>query len=140
MSYIYSMPKANNYDAIAVYYDRLSMLVFGRSLRHAQESLLVAVKPGDRILIAGGGAGWILEAIAEKFPQGLEITYIELSEKMIAEAKKKNADNNVVNFIHASILTEPLPAGYYDIVFTAFLFDNFGKEEASHLFTKLHKR
>ncbi|HEY0273126.1 MAG TPA: methyltransferase domain-containing protein, partial [Chitinophaga sp.] len=119
------MPVTNNYDHIAPVYDRLSMLIFGRSLQHAQAFLLRVLQPGQRVLVVGGGSGWILEAMAAQVPEGLHIIYVELSAKMTALARRRQAGRNTVVFINASITTQAWPAGHFDVVFTAFLFDNF---------------
>lgn len=129
----------NNYDKVASFYDRLSFLVFGGALRRAQESLLSVLAPGQKILIAGGGSGWILEAMAARVPEGLHITYVELSANMTALARKKNAGKNDVVFVTDSITTQQLVPEGFDIIFTAFLFDNFLPETGNTLFKKLHE-
>lgn len=126
----------NNYDKIAPYYDRMSRLVFGRAQVNAQLSLLEHIGPGSSILIAGGGTGWILEALAEKHPEGLHITYIEISAAMLDISRKKNYGRNKVEFIHLAIedfTTQQL----YNTIITPFLFDNFSAERAAQTFTLL---
>ena len=127
----------SNYDHIAGFYDRLSRLVFGSSIVRAQVCLLPFIPAGARILIIGGGTGWILEEIAALHPQGLTIDYIESSAKMIAISQKRNRQKNSVQFIHQPIedyvLTTP-----YDVIITPFLFDNFPKDKIAYIFEKLH--
>ena len=127
---------ATNYDNIAGTYDFLSRLIFGRQIIDAQVSLLKYVPADSSILIAGGGTGWILERLAAVHAQGLEIDYIESSERMIALSQKRNFKNNVVNFIHRPI-EDLITEKKYDIVITPFLFDNFRKEKLEFVFTKL---
>ena len=92
----------NNYDRIARYYDTLSRLVFFRSQIKAQTDQLQVIPPGSRILIVGGGTGWILEEIAKVQASGLSITYVEISEEMLRLSKERGVKDIEVIFIHAS--------------------------------------
>lgn len=112
-----------NYDIIAPIYDRFNRLVLGRAPKEAQLYLLAAIAPGSRILIAGGGTGWILEEISKLHRSGLIITYIDASPKMMALANKRNLGNNKVNFITSPIETAAI-TGQYAVALTPFLFDN----------------
>lgn len=133
------MPAApNNYDKVAAFYDRLSLLIFGGALRRAQKFLLSVLHPGQRVLIVGGGSGWILEAMAARVPEGLHITYIEISANMTALAREKQVGKNEVVFINDSITTQQLAPEGFDLVFTAFLFDNFPPAAGTALFAQLH--
>lgn len=107
--------------------------MYGSTLRKAQQCLLPAIPAGACILIAGGGSGWILEAIAQIHPAGLTITYIDASARMISLARQRNAGNNQVTFITARV-EDSLAAGNYDVVITPFLFDNFTEETMQKVF------
>ncbi len=128
--------EVSNYDIIAPFYDSLSRIIFGNKLKKSQLYLIEQIQPGTSILIVGGGAGWILEAVASHCDQGLSITYIDSSATMIALAKRRDAGNNVVNFITAKVENIPLPEKY-DYVFTAFLFDNFKQDLCGRIFYKI---
>lgn len=124
----------NNYDRVASLYDRLSRLVFHRSQVDAQVSLLPYIPAGSQVLIVGGGTGWILEQLP---PQGLQVTYVEISANMIALSKKRNLHQNNVVFIHLPI--ESFVAEHdFDVILTPFLFDNFAPERAVPVFNQLH--
>lgn len=127
----------NNYDAVATWYDRLSRLVFGRVQVVAQTVLLPYVTAGSRILIVGGGSGWILEELAKIHPSGLSIIYVEISANMLALSRQRNAGENEVQFVQQAI-EDYQPAGTFDVVFTAFLFDNFTEEKVQTVFSLLH--
>lgn len=127
----------NNYDRIAANYDRLSRLIFGKSIVRAQQSLLPLITPPARVLIVGGGTGWILEEMARVFPSGLTIDYVEISSNMLDLARKRDFKNNQVTFVHAGIEDYTAPAAY-KVVITPFLFDNFGRERAQVVFKKLN--
>ncbi|HXD76559.1 MAG TPA: class I SAM-dependent methyltransferase, partial [Puia sp.] len=89
---------ANNYDPIAAVYDRIHHLFYGQSEVNAQVELLDHVRAGDRLLIVGGGTGWILEKIAGIYPEGLTIVYVESSQKMMERSKKRDWGGNKVEF------------------------------------------
>ena len=129
----------NNYDRIAGNYDWLSRLIFGRNLILSQTCLLQHIPARSNILIVGGGTGWILNEIAKIHPSGLTITYVEISEKMTQLAKKCNAGNNEIVFVNDAIENFET-SEQYDIIFTAFLFDNFGQEKAKQVFTRLSEK
>lgn len=128
----------NNYDRIARIYDRLSRMVFGKAIVRAQQSLLPLIKPGARILIAGGGTGWILKEIANIHPAGLTIDYVEISSNMLELAQKQDFKGNKVTFVHSAI-EDYLAPSTYDVVMTPFLFDNFSQDRAQAVFDKMHK-
>lgn len=126
----------NNYDRIASNYDRLSRLIFGKSIVRAQRSLLTFIPAHARVLIVGGGTGWILEEIARIRPSGLTIDYVEISSNMLDLAKKRDFKTNRVSFIHSAI-EDFVPEAAYEVVMTPFLFDNFNHDRAEGVFQKL---
>ena len=128
----------NNYNSIANIYDVLSRIVFGKSIMKAQIFLLKYIPENSRVLIVGGGTGWILSELSKMYEKEIEITYVEKSAKMIALSKQKNIQHNSVEFINAGI--EEFPTGKkFDIIFTAFLFDNFLPEKIEFVFSKLNQ-
>jgi len=128
----------NNYDPIAPYYDVLSRLVYFRAQLKAQTDQLPYIPANSSILIAGGGTGWILEEIARIHPSGLNISYVEISGEMLRLSKKRDVKQNTVTYIHAA--AEDLEISItYDVVITAFLFDNFSKNKVSFVFQKFHR-
>lgn len=128
---------AANYNNSAWFYDRLSQLVYGRALINAQVYLLQFIKPGSKILIVGGGTGWILDEITKLHPSDIQITYAEVATNMITLSKKRNTGNNSVIFINDAIENIPLSADF-DIVITPFLFDNFTDQTLQKVFTHIH--
>ena len=125
-----------NYNNSAWFYDFLTGLVFGRTLFRAQVYLLNNIRPGNKILIAGGGTGKILEAITGIYKAGLKITYVDVAEKMIAASKKRNTRENEVIFINAAIENIRSPDNF-DIVITPFLLDNFTEENLQKIFARI---
>lgn len=127
----------NNYDKIAKYYDFLSRLLFFKAQVNSQKDQLSHIPVKSSILIAGGGTGWILEELSNLVDQGLSITYIEISAQMISLAKKRNIKNNQIEFINIAI--ENYNSDHqYDVIQTAFLFDNFKKDRTNLAFHKLN--
>lgn len=128
-----------NFDTVARPYDFISRLVFGDALVRAQVSLLPQILPGSRILIVGGGTGWILEEVSKIHPSGLEIIYVESSSKMIEISTKRNFKNNNVVFITAPVedYQTEIP---FDIIITPFFFDLFKKDKIEFLFSSLNEK
>lgn len=126
----------NNYDRIARYYDRLSRLVFFKSQLNAQIHQLRYLPAKGRILIVGGGTGWILEEIAKVVPEGLHLVYVEISAKMMALSKERSVGGNTIDFINLGIEDFSTDQSF-DVICTPFLFDNFGEERAAAIFHHL---
>lgn len=128
---------AANYNNSAWFYDRLSRIVYGKALINAQVYLLGFIPPKSKILIAGGGTGWILEELAKIHPAGLNITYVEISANMTALSQKRQTGQNEVTFINDAVEHVKLAADF-DVVITPFLFDNFVDETVDSVFHHLH--
>jgi ubiquinone/menaquinone biosynthesis C-methylase UbiE len=128
---------AANYDNSAWFYDRLSRVVYGGALIRSQVYLLHYIPSNAHVLIAGGGTGWLLEEIAKIHPSGLTITYVEISAKMMALSRKRNARNNKVIYINEPVehLAGETP---YDVIITPFLFDNFTEQTLQEVFAHIH--
>lgn len=127
----------NNYDKLAWIYDPLSRLVFFKSQVNAQISLLPFINANSKILIAGGGTGWILESIGNIHTSGLSITYVELSKKMMTLSQKRNYKNNQVLFVQQA-MEDYILTDMYDVIITAFFFDNFKETKAKSIFYQLN--
>ncbi|NCD71585.1 class I SAM-dependent methyltransferase [Mucilaginibacter agri] len=128
---------ASNYDNTAWFYDPLSRMVFGRSLIKSQTSLLKYIPAKANILIVGGGTGWLLDEITKVHPDGLDVTYVEISAKMMALSKNRNLGNNNVTFINRAIEDVKF-LRQFDVIFTPFLFDNFTAENLHRIFNHIH--
>jgi ubiquinone/menaquinone biosynthesis C-methylase UbiE len=125
-----------NYDKIASVYDLIRRVVFGNSIVNAQVCLLKYAPAYSRILIVGGGTGWIIEEITAIHSEGVIIDYVESSAKMIALSEKRNYAANKVNFIKQPI-EDYTTTEKYDVVLTPFLFDNFSIDKIQIIVTKL---
>jgi len=127
----------NNYDHAASFYDRLAQLIFGSTIRKSQFSLLHYNFSNSKIIIVGGGTGAILEELGKLKTDPLTITFIEISEKMLRKAKKKNAGCHKVKYIHSDV-EHFTTNDSFDIIITPFLFDNFTADKAKQVFNHLN--
>jgi cyclopropane fatty-acyl-phospholipid synthase-like methyltransferase len=129
----------DNYNNIAFIYDRLNRLIFGKAQIKAQTALLPYIKNGDRLLIVGGGTGWILEEIANIHPAGLEIDFIDSSERMLSQSKKRYFGLNKITFIHQAVEETELKHDY-NVIISGFFFDNFMLRKAESIFMLLDSK
>src|SRR5271170_2803408 len=127
---------AANFNNSAWFYDKFSGLVYGRALINAQVYLLQYIPANANILIVGGGTGWILEEITKIHPSGLNITYVEIAEKMMTPSRKRNVGGNKVTFLNEPI-EDVKDELIYDTVITPFLFDNFTEQTLQNVFSSI---
>lgn len=123
-----------SYDKIAKQYDFLSRLVFFKSQVKAQTEQLGYIKHCKKLLIVGGGTGWILKDL-NAITQPIAIVFVEASIEMIALAKKVDT-HHAVEFIHQDIETYQTDQ-VFDAVLTPFLFDNFDWAKAEKVFAHI---
>ena len=129
--------KSNDFDRIAFAYDRLTKLVFGRSIIDSQKFFLNRIPERSTILILGGGTGWILTELF-KIRNDVTVCYIEASEKMIMIAKEKSANDDRVQFIHGTEID--IPSDHkFDCVITNFYLDLFTNESLHVASSKIKK-
>jgi len=133
------MKKKTNYDLIAPFYDSISSFVYSNNLRKAQISQLKLVKDNSSILIAGGGTGWILEVISALNLKNIRIMYVEYSAKMIEISKARKFNFSEIQFIQSDIEFYQGEL-IFDVIITAFLFDNFKETKAISVFTNLDQQ
>ncbi len=124
----------NGFDNVATFYDRLAKMVYGKSIVESQKYFLDRIQDHSKILILGGGTGWILEEIF-KVKSNVEVWYIEASMKMISLAKEKMNDSRV-KFIHGtenSIPQEP----QFNLIITNFYLDLFSDNSVKPVLRKI---
>ncbi len=113
------------FDKIAPFYDGLSFLIFGNLLLKAQLEFISLSRPPCKILIVGGGTGKLLEEICKRYPEGLDIHYLDFSIKMIEKGKRKNIYKNRVCFEVENIANFKSSTESYDVILTPFFMDCF---------------
>jgi ubiquinone/menaquinone biosynthesis C-methylase UbiE len=111
---------------LAPIYDSLARLVIGKGIRSSQLHFLHHLIQKQKLLILGGGTGWILPFIFEINPM-LHIDYIELSPKMLDKAKLNAKQNQNIRFIEGT--ERSVQNEKYDCVLTNFYLDLFSDEE-----------
>ncbi len=116
-----------SFDLVTKFYDRLAILVFGKTWLRIQAEPAEKLDQHRHILIVGGGTGAILPHLSDQ----CEVTYVELSKKMIQKAKRRKYPDKT-NFIHADFLTWNTALTYEAILMPFFLdcFDEQGLEKA----------
>ncbi len=129
--------RKNNYDKLAPFYDFVSHSVYGQALVKAQRSVLSFVEDGKKMLIVGGGTGWILDEIEKLNKKNIAVTYLEASPKMITLARKKKV-SFPVEFVCA-YAEDLYSERTWDIIMTPFFFDNFSLEKCLFILDKLDK-
>jgi tRNA (cmo5U34)-methyltransferase len=113
----------NRYDKFAAWYDDLARFVFGKDIVNCQVDLLPSTDAPMRVLILGGGTGWILEHVFLRMPKA-HVTFVEASRAMIERAKRRLNNPSRVTFIHAAH-DAPGATRNYEVVITNFFIDQF---------------
>ncbi|MCE7996541.1 MAG: class I SAM-dependent methyltransferase [Roseivirga sp.] len=132
------MARKGGFDAVAPLYDTLSYVVFGNALKRAQLAFLEHLPTTGRALVIGGGTGWILKEVVKRRP-GLQVDYVEASEKMLALSRRKVAsDNHQVNFIHGT--EKSVPSSDYDCIITNFFLDVFSENSLKRVMSLLREK
>jgi tRNA (cmo5U34)-methyltransferase len=128
--------KLNGFNQIAPFYDALAKIVYGKSVIHAQLHFLNSIEDGSRVLILGGGTGWILKELLSLRP-GCEVYYVEASDKMISLSKAKIQSHHRVHFIHGTEESIPTPL-QVDVVITNFYLDVFSIQQLQVVASKIN--
>jgi tRNA (cmo5U34)-methyltransferase len=126
----------NNFDSVAKIYDVLNKCVFGKSMVDAQVFFLPEVPEHAKVLILGGGTGWLLKELVKRNAT-CEIWYIEASSTML-ELSKKGTSNakQRIHYIHGTQSSIPQNISY-DIVITNFFLDLFSERSCEEVIKKI---
>jgi len=126
--------RLNRFNWIAPYYDRITSLIFGKSIGNAQTIHLKVIPNDAKVLVLGGGSGkWMLELVRQN--RTCKIWYIDASSKMIDQAKSNFKNFDQVVFIHGT--ENDIPTMLYDVVITHFFLDMFTNRELRNLINQL---
>ena len=117
-----------NYDRIAGFYDALAGLIFGTALRQAQRAALLAgLPPGaPRVLILGGGTGWVLTEVLRQRPAA-RVLYLEASARMLARTRRYQPAFDQKDQVEFRLGTEQnlRPGEQFNAIITFFVLDCF---------------
>jgi tRNA (cmo5U34)-methyltransferase len=116
-----SVHPVNGFDRLAPFYDRLAQMLYGSAIRNAQIRFLSAIPQRSRVLILGGGTGWILQELFS-FRPDCEVWYIESSAKMLDMARRRSPGRRI-HFMLCTTLE--IPAQAFDVIMTFFFLDLF---------------
>lgn len=113
---------ARVYDFLAKFYDLWSALTEAKARRRALE--LAEIEDGQNILEAAVGTGTAFRVLVEKNSTGFNCG-IDISQKMLKQAKAKLADVNRDNYElkEASAADLPYADGKFDLLFNTYMFD-----------------
>ncbi|GAA4304444.1 class I SAM-dependent methyltransferase [Nibribacter koreensis] len=130
-----------DFNLIAPVYDGLAQLVYGKAQQRAQQHFLSSIPQGARVLVVGGGTGWILTELLRTV-QPAHILYVEASEKMLGKARARwhQGPNSASNLVEFRLGTEAdlLPQEKFHVVMTPFVLDLFSTPEARQMMQKLN--
>jgi tRNA (cmo5U34)-methyltransferase len=125
-----------DFGRVARVYDGLASLVFGRAQRQAQLAALRAglplAGPAPRVLVLGGGPGWVLTELLRQCPTA-QVLYLETSAAMLAQAQARLARRTPekrpqVEFRQGSE-RDLHPQEQFDALVTFFVLDCFTLED-----------
>ena len=125
-----------NYGRLSGIYHWLERLSFGGALLRARLMHLDRVVPVRRALLVGEGNGSFLLPFVRKFPQAY-VTVLDESREMLAVARERlrSAGHSTerVELVEADVMTVAWPQQNYDLVVTAFFFDNFEQDQVDQM-------
>lgn len=133
----------SGFHRVAPFYDRLARLVYGDALEQAQLSVLPHLPRQGRVLVIGGGSGWILEQLLITGKQ-LDILYVDAAPAMLQRARHRFECFRQPNSCSVSFRlgTEKVlqPHEQFEAVITPFLLDLFPPPRLQQLMKKLTAR
>lgn len=116
---------SRGYSQLAPLYDILAKAFIGQRIQESQLNFLHHLATKRKLLLLGGGTGWILPAI-ERVNPVLEIHYVDASPGMISRARKNAA---LLNIRWICGTEADIPDRDYDCVMTNFYLDHFENSE-----------
>lgn len=115
------------FDKAAEQFDDDSISVYNMCRKDYPDILKeIDSEPWQSVLDAGCGTGAVLYLLHEKYPDK-SYTGIDLSEKMIETAKKKNMDG--VTLIHGDCEELPFERGSFDVVICSQSFHHYTRPQ-----------
>jgi demethylmenaquinone methyltransferase/2-methoxy-6-polyprenyl-1,4-benzoquinol methylase len=112
---------------VASIYETLAACYSGGQIAAAKRAQLAEMRPGDRVLYVGVGAG---EDAAEAARLGVRLTCLDLSSAMLARLEARLGPDTQAEIICGNAFNHDR-AGYYDVVTANFLL-NCLSEAAMH--------
>lgn len=139
-----SASPAADFGPVAWFYDALAGLVFGGALRRAQRATLAAglpPGPAPRVLVLGGGAGWVLSELWRQRPQA-QVLYLEASAAMLARTRARlrrhPAPAGATLELRQGTEASLRPGEQFDALATFFVLDCFTEAALPEALARLH--
>ncbi|MGI4871053.1 MAG: class I SAM-dependent methyltransferase [Janthinobacterium lividum] len=133
-----------DFGRVAGFYDLLAGLVFGGALRRAQRATLAAGLPtsaAPRVLVLGGGAGWVLAEIWRQCPTA-QVLYLEASAAMLARTqarlRRHPAPAGAAVELRQGTEADLRPGEQFAAVVTFFVLDCFTEAALPAALARLH--
>jgi len=123
-----------NFNFIAPYYDWIARIIFGPSIVASQINHFGLIRPGAKVLIIGGGTGWILKHL----PTDCEkVVYVEPSRKMIGRAAREYVrfPLYLLEDYYENITIDEK----YDAIIANYFLDMFNKNELDQIADKMKR-
>ena len=130
---------SRGFDLLANWYDWLVQLVFGKEVYLSQIKWLGQIPEGARVLIIGGGSGWILSEVLQRTVR-TKVDYLELSPRMLELTRQQMLEEGCEpsRYVLRAGGVESLEASErYDAILTFFFLDLFAEDEADRVIGKL---
>ena len=138
------------FDRISPVYDLLAMTVFGRAIQRSQLRLLEGLPTAPRVLLLGGGSGWLLEALMTCRPDA-EVLSVDASPAMnrraAARIRRREARTGrrlsvtLISATHSALDIPPLSdQPPFDVLITPFFLDVFSPAELPRVMGTLSGR
>lgn len=123
-----------SYEALSSIYDRFIGAATGGQNLATRIAQLEDMKPGDRVLYVGSGAGEDAIAAAAK---GVDVTCLDLSAGMIGKARRAfERAGRAGNFICADVM-DYVPESLYDAVVANFFLNIFTRPVMEQILSRL---
>lgn len=129
------MKTNSGFDFLVPVYDPLARFVFGKSMVDSQAWFLDRVPLGSKVLILGGGTGWLLDEL-QKCNSSCTVWYVEISSGMMKRARLRRA-KNLIHFIKGTEESIPIDLKF-DVVITNFYLDLFSNETLIQVVSKIN--
>ncbi|MBC3538377.1 class I SAM-dependent methyltransferase [Rufibacter sediminis] len=133
-----SSPSVPDFNCIAPVYDALAQLVYGDAQKRAQAHFLSLIPAGARVLVLGGGSGWILtELLRQSAP--VHVLYLEPARNMLQQAQNRFRNTSSTAQVEFRLGTELdlTPQETFHVVLTPFVLDLFPAAEAYAMMQRL---
>ncbi len=134
-----STTSAKGFDRLAGLYDAMMEWAFWGNIAHSQTYFLKHLPQKAKVLVLGGGTGWIVEAIWKVCPTA-HIVYVELSPKMLSKTKKRIPKNKThqIQLVCGDIQLIPQKSRF-DVICTFFFLDLFPPQKVAAMASILDK-